>query len=210
MTRRRWLGGALAALTFPAVLLSVPAVAAAPLQEVAQRLADAPVIRGRFEQSRHLAGFSRPLVSRGDFVLMRERGLSWVTREPVASSLLVTPQRLVMRGADGRIQQQVQAESQPGMRAVSEALLAVLRGEFSGLSHRFEISGKLVGKQGWALTLAPVDAGMRRVFSRIEISGDRFVRDVRLEEASGDSVAVRLIDPAAAQVPAAGEEARFD
>lgn len=210
MTRRHWLLAALAAVSLLAGLAPVPVLAAGLLPEIAQRLADAPVIRGRFEQSRALAGFSRPLVSRGDFVLMRARGLSWMTREPVASSLLVTPRRLVVRGADGRIQQQLQADAQPGMQAVSEAMLAVLRGDFSGLSQRFEISGKLVGRQGWTLTLVPVDAGLRRVFARIEISGDRFVRDLRMNEAGGDSVAVRLLDTVASQLPVAGDEARFD
>jgi len=189
---------------------AVPAHAGDLLGDVAARLADAPVIRGQFEQTRRLAGFSNPLVSRGDFVLARGRGVVWNTREPFPSSLLVTPDRLVMRGADGKVQQQMQADSQPAMRVVGESMIAVLRGDLRSLQTRFEVTGKLVGKSGWALTLIPADAGMRRVFTRIELAGDRFVRNVRLEEGSGDSTVVRMIDPSAADRLTAAEEQRFE
>ncbi|RZT39290.1 LolA family protein [Cupriavidus agavae] len=195
---------------FALATLVLPAHAADLLGGVAARLADAPVIRGQFEQTRRLAGFSNPLVSRGDFVLARGRGVVWATREPFASSLLVTPERLVMRGADGKVQQQMQSDSQPAMRVVGESMIAVLRGDLRSLQTRFDVQGKLVGKDGWALTLTPTDAGLRRVFARIELAGDRFVRNVRLEEAGGDSTVVRMIDPAPAQKLTPAEEQRFE
>lgn len=198
------------------MLAALGALAALPLRAedlpaaVAARLTDAPVIRGQFEQTRRLAGFSHPLVSRGDFVVVRGRGVVWTTREPVPSSLLVTPEKLVMRGADGKVQQQMQADSQPAMRMVGESMIAMLRGDFRSLSSRFDVTGKLAGKQGWTLTLTPNDAGMRRAFARIELSGDQFVRDVKLEEASGDSTTVKMINPVAARQLDAAEEQRFE
>jgi len=209
MTRRRVLGAA-AALALLAALPPVPAHAEDLLASVAARLADAPVIRGRFEQTRRLSGFSNPLVSRGDFVLARGRGVVWQTREPFPSSLLVTPDKLVVRGADGSVQQQMQADAQPAMRVVGESMIAVLRGDLRALSTRFDVTGRLVGKAGWTLTLTPTDAGMRRVFTRIVLAGDKFVRDVRLEEGSGDSTVVRMIDPVAAAKLTPAEEQRFE
>lgn len=179
------------------------------LGRLSGRLVDAPVIRGRFEQTRRLSGFPNPLVSRGDFVVARARGVLWNTREPFPSSLLVTPERIVVRGADGQIQQQMEADAQPAMRVVGESMIAVLRGDLRALSTRFEVSGKLIGKTRWELTLMPTDAGVRRAFARIELSGDRFVREVRLEEASGDSTVVRMIGPAAGDKLSADEEQSF-
>jgi len=207
--RRAVLMAALAALTVCG-LDAVPARAADLLGAVSARLADAPVIRGRFEQRRQLAGFASPLVSRGDFLLARELGLVWTTREPVASRLLVTPAQIVMRGADGQVQQRLQADAQPAMRVVSESVIAVLRGDLAALSARFAVAGKLAGKDGWTLTLTPTDAGMRRAFARIELAGDRFVRNVRLEEVSGDTTQIRMIDPAAESQLTATEAQRFD
>ncbi len=193
-----------------ALLGTMPVHAEDLLGGVAVRLVDAPVIHGQFEQTRKLAGFSNPLVSRGDFVLARGRGVVWNTRDPFPSSLLVTPEKLVMRGADGKVQQQMQADSQPAMRVVGESMIAVLRGDLRSLQARFDVKGKLVGKAGWTLVLTPLDAGMRRVFTRIELAGDRFVRNVRLEEGSGDSTVVRMIDPSAADNLSAAEEQRFE
>ncbi len=209
MKRRQWMRALGAMWLLP--VAGIPAVARAEdlLGAVAARLVDAPVIRGRFEQTRRLSGFASPLVSRGDFVVARARGVLWNTREPFPSSLLVTPERLVVRGADGQVQQQLQADAQPAMRVVGESMIAVLRGDLRALSARFTVSGKLVGKSGWTLTLEPTDAGMRRAFSRIELSGDRFVRDVRLEEASGDTTAVKMLAPAAAEKLTPDEEQRF-
>ncbi|WP_227461248.1 outer membrane lipoprotein carrier protein LolA [Cupriavidus pauculus] len=198
------------------VIAALACLAAAPLRAedlaaaVAARLTDAPVIRGQFEQTRRLAGFSQPLVSRGDFVVARGRGVVWTTREPVPSSLMVSPDRLVVRGADGKIQQQMQADAQPAMRIVGESMIAMLRGDFRALSSRFDVTGKLIGKQAWTLTLTPTDAGTRRVFARIELSGDQFVRNVKLEEASGDSSVVKMIDPVAGKQLDASEAQRFE
>ncbi|WP_029049626.1 outer membrane lipoprotein carrier protein LolA [Cupriavidus sp. amp6] len=205
--KRRALLAALAAL---ACLPALPVQAADTLGAIAARLADAQVMRGRFEQKRQLAGFTNPLVSRGDFVLVRERGLAWTTREPIVSSLLVTPKELVVRGADGKVQQRLAADEQPAMRVVGESMIAVLRGDLSALSRRFALDAKLAGKDGWALTLTPTDSGIRRVFARIELSGDRFVRSIRLEEAGGDTTQIRLIEAVAAPRLSAAEAQRFE
>ncbi len=177
---------------------------------VAARLTEAPVIRGQFEQTRRLSGFSNPLVSHGDFLVVRGRGVVWTTRDPVPSSLLVTPDKLVMRGADGKVQQQMRADAQPAMRVVGESMIAMLRGDFRSLSSRFDVTGKLVGSKGWTLTLTPIDAGMRRAFSRIDLSGDQYVRNVKLEEANGDSTVVKMINPVAANRLDAAEEQRLE
>ncbi|MBV8272761.1 MAG: outer membrane lipoprotein carrier protein LolA [Cupriavidus sp.] len=206
MTRRV----ALHAMIALGAMTVLPAHAEDLSAAVIARLSDAPVIHGQFEQTRRLAGFSNPLVSRGDFVLARGRGVVWTTREPLASSLLVTPEKLVVRGADGKVQQQMQADAQPAMRMVGESMIAVLRGDLRSLGTRFNVTGKLVGKSGWTLTLTPTDAGVRRAFVRIDLAGDRFVRDVRLEEASGDSTVVRMIDPAGADRLSPSEEQRFE
>ncbi|MDQ0143111.1 outer membrane lipoprotein carrier protein LolA [Cupriavidus necator] len=209
MKRRTWLAAAMLAACLPAL----PARAAPPtpvLDAIAARLADAPVIRGRFEQQRQLAGFAQALVSRGDFVLARDRGLAWTTREPIVSSLLVTPAQLLVRGADGQVQQRLAADAQPAMRVVGESMIAVLRGDLSALSGRFAIDARLAGKDGWSMTLTPTDGGIRRAFARIELAGDRFVRSIRLEEAGGDATRIRLIEPAAAPRLSAAEAQRFE
>lgn len=188
---------------------ATPAFGKDLLAEVSGRLSDAPAIRGKFEQTRRIAGFSQPLVSHGDFLLVRERGVAWHTRQPVASSLLLGPDFLEVRGADGKVQQRVQADSQPGMRAMLETVLAVLRADAKTLSQRFRVSGAVRGAQGWRLQLTPVEPALARLYSAIELEGDRFVRHVTLREASGDGTTIRLTEVSVADA-SAGAELRHD
>ena len=59
--------------------------------------------------------------------------------------------------------------------------------------------------------LTPDEAGLRQAFTRITLAGDRFVRDVVIEEAGGDVTTLRFLalsDAPAAPTP--DEAARFD
>jgi hypothetical protein len=64
---------------------------AADLQaEVLKRLDASPVLQGEFEQSKSLKGFKNPLVSKGEFLLARSQGIVWETKQPFASTLVIT------------------------------------------------------------------------------------------------------------------------
>ena len=193
-------GGALRAAEAP------PAV----LAQVRQRLADAPVLRGEFEQRKTLKGFKNPLLSRGDFLVARDRGVVWRTREPFASALIVTRDRLLSRQADGSVGTQVNASSEPGIRAINEMLFALMAADLPTLSQRFRIEGQLQGKDAWHLTLVPRDAALAQWLTRIELDGDRFVRSVRLTEGQGDSSVILLGAQATANALAPEDAARFD
>lgn len=174
-------------------LLALPAFADdALVAGLRARLADAPVLRGEFEQHKSVVGFRKPLVSRGDFVVARERGVLWNTRSPFASSLAVTRERLLSRRADGEVDTVIEAGKEPGLRAINEILFAVMAADLEVLQKRFTVSGDLVGNDGWALALLPPDAMAARWLSRVEIDGDRYVRRVRLEDAQGDITEIRF------------------
>lgn len=207
LSRRR-----LAAACMLAVAL--PLTAAEPVsplvQQVRERLADAPVLRGRFEQRKTLKGFKNPLVSRGDFLVAKERGVVWHTREPFESSLVVTRERLLSRQADGRVDTKVEARDEPGLRAVNEMLFALMAADLQTLAARFRIEGELQGAAGWRLVLTPREAALAQWLARVELEGERFVRSVKLAEAQGDASVIRFSEHAIAQSLSREEAARFD
>jgi hypothetical protein len=193
-----------------AALLPLHARGADVAAGVLARLADAPVMRGDFEQTRTIKGFKNPLVSRGDFLLVRSRGVVWRTRAPFASTLVVTRERLLSRGADGATTAQLDARSEPGLRAVNEVMFALMAGDLATLSRHFRIDGELLEGPGWRLVLTPVDSMLASQFTRIGLDGDRHVRQVRLDERSGDQTTIRFSALHAAQEPTPEEEARFE
>jgi hypothetical protein len=184
----------------------VPAVAA----QARQRMTDTAVVRGEFEQRKTIKAFRNPLVSRGSFLVSRERGVIWQTREPFASSLVVTRDRLLSRQADGTVVGRVSARDEPGLRAINEMLFALMAADLQALAQRFQIEGELLGADRWRLVLVPREVALAQWVSRIELEGDRFVRGVRLHEAQGDVSAIRFSQQTGAGALTRDEEQRFD
>lgn len=169
-----------------------PAPSAAPawLIEAGSRLDPSEVIRGDFEQTKSIKGFKKPLVSRGQFVIVRGRGIQWITMAPFPSTLIVTRDRLTTVTEGGM--RQIDVRQEPGLRAVNDLLMAVLGGDMKALNARFQVEGGLQGAQGWRMTLVPRDAALSRFIARIEMEGDRHVQSVRMSEASGDENRIRF------------------
>jgi hypothetical protein len=194
--------------------LALPAFAAEPvsplLRDVRQRLTSEPVVRGGFEQRKTVKGFRNPLVSSGEFLVSRERGVLWRTLQPFASTLVVTRDRVLARGADGSVARRLSANEEPAVRAISETLFGVMSADLGALAQRFQIEGELLGREGWHLQLLPRDAALGRWVQRVELEGDRFLRGVRLQEGSGDQTQIKLARHSTSASLDAAEEAQFE
>lgn len=197
-----------------AAALAAPAFAGdavAPLlRQVRQRLVDEPVVRGTFEQRKLVKGFRNPVVSSGDFVVSRQRGILWRTVQPFASTLVVTRDSVVARGADGSVARRLSANEEPAVRTISETLFGVMAADLGVLAQRFLVDGELAGREGWRLVLTPRDAALARWVQHVELEGERFLRAIRLQEGSGDRTDIRLAHHTIAAALNAGEEAQFE
>lgn len=206
-TRRAFCLGLTAAACAPAWAAEA---AASLLKEVRQRLTGEPVVRGSFEQRKTVKGFRNPLVSSGDFVVARQRGVLWRTLAPFPSTLVVTRDRVLAKQADGSIARRLSASEEPAVRAISETLFGVMAADLSALVQRFAIEGELAGREGWRLVLLPRDAGLARWVQRVELEGERYLVAVRLQEASGDATQIRLARHSTAAALAPDEESQFE
>jgi len=197
-----------------AITLACAAGAAEPVPPIAaqvrQRMTDSAVVRGEFEQRKTIKSFRNPLVSRGSFLVAQGRGVLWQTREPFASTLVVTRDRLLTRQADGSVSARVSAKDEPGLRAINEMLFALMAADLQALAQRFRIEGELIGAERWRLVLVPRDAALAQWVTRIELEGDRFVRSVQMQEAQGDSSIIRFSQQAGAAALTREEEQRFE
>lgn len=208
MSRAAWVVACLVCLLW---LAPRPAPAAALADGVRERLEQPAVLRGRFEQEKQIQGFKNPLRSNGDFLLLREHGIAWDTTAPFASSAVLTRQRMATRLPDGSEQVLIDAADGPAASATASLLMALVSGDLDALEERFEGRESLHADGSWELALVPRNASLRRVFSGFRLSGDRYVREVVIEEAGGDRTQVRLLDLASdPPAPSAAEVARFD
>lgn len=189
------------ALALSVLLMSAAAQAAEPstqelLAQVRQRVQDAPVVRGGFEQLKTVKGFKQPLRSSGDFIVARGKGIVWHVLRPFESVLVVKPDSLQSRGSDGKITMQMRAQDEPVLRTVNAMLFAVMSANLAELAQHFEVTGQVVAK-GWSLHLVPRDPTLAQWLSAVDLQGNQFVQEVRLQEARGDSSLIRILAPVA-------------
>lgn len=199
-----------------AVLLFSTGAAAAQqradsLQAVQQRVAQAPVLRGQFKQEKQVSGFRNPLRSQGNFLLAREQGVVWTTTKPFPSELVLTRDRIVSRQRDGSSRIEVDARQQPALRSVNAMMFALMSGDVKALTGTFNVKVETPTATTWRMHLTPKSRALAQAFTSVQLSGDRYVRDVEISEANGDRT--HLVFDALSETPArlsVDEAARFD
>jgi hypothetical protein len=184
----------------PGAALAQPGLA----QAVRERLQQPEWLRGEFTQAKKVPGFAKPLVSRGDFVLARGRGVLWRTVKPFASELRLT-QNEIRATQGGQTSMRLDAAREPAVRLITTLMFSLLNGDVSGLADVFELNGSVKGA-GWQLSLTPKPGALQQVLKKVELEGDGFVRRIQLFEANGDESLIQL---AGQRVDAAPEPGLF-
>lgn len=183
----------------------------AGLALVQQRVAKVSVLRGEFTQEKRVAGFKNPLRSQGRFVLARDRGVVWTTLKPFPSEVVVTRERIYSVQRDGSRRVELDGRQQPALRGVNQMMLALVAGDLQSLAARFDAQVAALPGQAWKLSLTPKSAALAKAFVRIELQGDRYVREARIVEAGGDTTVLAF--SALSETPAQlsrDEAARLD
>ena len=160
------------------------------LIEIGRRLARNAMICADFTQSKSLRALTRPLVSRGRFVFIAEKGVLWRVREPFPSQVLIKKDALISWDGEGK-PQRLGFGKNPIFRSLSRVFLAVFSGELDRLRETFEIESA-VSQSNWRLVLTPLDTGFAAKIARIRASGGRFVVELRIEEGRGDKTVVKF------------------
>ncbi|AVS84399.1 hypothetical protein C8246_08095 [Paracidovorax avenae] len=192
-----------------ALWLALPLHAAsagtATLSSLAQHVAQHPVVRAEFTQTRQMAALKRPVVTTGRIVYSREHGVLWQIEKPYAMTYVLQDDKVVEIGADGqRRERQVQ-----GLAEIGRVFRAVLSADTQALASYFDIAVQGTTAQ-WTLELKPRQPQMAQVMERIRITGDQFVQTLRMDEAGGDSTSLRFRGTQGADALSDAELQRFN
>ncbi len=137
-------------------------------------------VQGGFTQQRFLKSLSKPIVSRGKFVLLANKGLLWQMQQPFAVDLRVKKDGIMQWNGSQWV-----ANNKLGQSEQINLFLGLLSGDISALSAQFDL--QLSGSpQQWRLTLTPSSLLMKQIFNHIIIKGDVLVREIELDEKQGD------------------------
>lgn len=188
------------------------AVATTPADDIAARLGarleQAPVVRAEFVQTKEMAAFKKPLVTRGRLIFARQQGVLWQIEQPLKLAYVLQEARMVEIGEDG-VAQIKTAQEVPGLAQVGRIFRALLGGQTKALADLFDSMGSGDPDRAWTLTLTPRTPQVGQFIRRITLTGGQHVDSIRIEEAGGDSATIRFKNTVEAKALSAEESAHF-
>jgi hypothetical protein len=159
--------------------------AAPTLRSVQDQLRAQKVVRGDFRQVRELKVLSRPLESRGTFLLVRGTGLLWQQDQPFPLKMTITNATFRTETA-GAAPVEIKAEDSPIVFTISGLFLALFTGEDARLGEYFSIEFQALDGERWQILLKPVRQPLDNVFSRIRMAGASQIAELLVDDKGGD------------------------
>ncbi len=139
------------------------------MDSVFASLTENAVTSGDFLQEKTSAKLKKPLKSSGTFVFSRD-GIIWKTLKPFPSTMAVTKDSIIQRGADGK-KTVLDGSSSEIFKTVAASLSAIFSGNQAGIEEHFSIKSFSSNKNSWNLVLSPKDSTVASAISKIELSG---------------------------------------
>lgn len=143
-------------------------------------------VQGDFTQSRFLKSLTKPIVTSGQFSLVKSKGLLWQMKKPFDTSLRVTSAGIEQWNGSAWNSNQKFGQSDQ-----IRLFLGLLSGDISALSAQFDASLSGSEKQ-WQLTLTPKTLIMKQIFTQIQLRGDALVKEIELNEKQGDRTLIQF------------------
>ncbi len=159
---------------------------------VPRQLSTAPLLYGLFVQEKSIQGIKKPLVSRGDFLVAKDKGVIWRTQKPFSAAVAVTGKGIwAVQGGSGTDPKETAAAPkrtpihQGNLGATMGMIQKILAGDASSLEKAFQVEAS-GNDSAWGLSLKPKDAVLARFVARVSLKGGAHVDEVEYLEANGD------------------------
>jgi hypothetical protein len=170
------------------LVVCISTQAAAPIAKIQQMLAKPKVLCGRFDQSKQLNGLKKPLASNGRFCVVAGKGVLWRTLQPFPSTLRLTRDEIVNFQGD-RVAMRLDAKQEPTVRMINSVLFAMLAGDLAQLDTLFEVDGEADANH-WHVALKAREPALAKAIGAIALDGDSYVKNIAINDASGDRTTI--------------------
>jgi hypothetical protein len=162
--------------------------AAVPIAKIQAMLAKPPIMCGRFDQNKQLAGMKKPLAAEGRFCVVAGKGVLWRTLKPFPSTLRLTRDEIVNYQGD-RVAMRLDAKTEPTVRMINNVLFSLLAGDLAQLESLFEVDGT-VDANSWSVVLKAREPALAKAIGTIKLEGGAYVKNIVMNEASGDRTSI--------------------
>lgn len=181
--------------------------AGAPISQIQAMLAKPSTMCGRFDQTKQLTGMKRPLASSGRFCVVAGKGVLWRTLKPFPNTLRLTRDEIVHFQGE-RVAMRLDAKQEPTVRMINSVLFSLLSGELSQLETLFEVDGS-VAAGSWKVALKARQPALAKAIGAISLEGGAYVKNIYINEASGDTTAIVFADIKTGESAILPEEAKL-
>lgn len=164
------------------------AQAAVPVAKIQSLLAKPNILCGRFDQTKQLSGMKKPLASHGRFCVVAGKGVLWRTLQPFPNTLRLTRDEIVHFQGE-RVAMRLDAKQEPTVRMINSVLFSLLSGDLAQLDILFEVDGS-VDASNWRVALKAREPALAKAIGAIELDGGAYVKNILINEASGDRTAI--------------------
>ena len=166
-----------------AFAMAGPALALEP-GEILAGLARVERSDATFEETRHIAALTAPVIRRGTLRYVRPAEIEMVVQTPVPERVRVVGATLTIEGRNGV--REVRLTDMPAIAGWVESVRATLAGDAPALARHFTVraSGDI---SRWQLDLTPLSTELAAFVTRVTISGaNAQIGRIDVIEASGD------------------------
>jgi hypothetical protein len=178
---------------------------AAPIAQIQSMLAKPAVMCGRFDQTKQLAGIRKPLASQGRFCVVAGKGVLWRTLKPFPNTLRLTKDEIVHFQGE-RVAMRLEAKQEPTVRMINSVLFSLLSGDLGQLDTLFEVDGT-ADASSWKVALRARQPALAKAIGAISLDGGSYVKNIRIDEQSGDKTTIVFSDIKTGAGAMTGEEA---
>ena len=143
-----------------------------------------------FEETRHLALLTTPIVRRGTLLYIRPDRLAMRVVAPIQETIEIAGSRVRVESPDGT--RQWDLARQPVALAWIEGIRASLAGDTASLTREFRVEVK-GSPAAWELHLEPTAASVAAALSRVDIHGhEAQVTSIEILDRQGDRISIAI------------------
>lgn len=176
-----------------ALVSPLTARAADVLNQIGAQIEQFQVVRAEFVQTKQMAALKRPLVTSGHLTFSRQHGVLWQIEKPYRVSYVLGETKIVEIGGSGgdSVRRVRETRDVPGLAQVGRVFRAMLGANSDTLREYFDVAAQGTPAQ-WSIALTPRQSQLARFLSGMQLTGGRFVEEIRISEAGGDDTRIRL------------------
>ncbi len=170
------------------LLTAFPALAG-DLETINKKLLKPEFLQAAFTQNKFLKILTMPLVSNGTFWISQKNGVVWLMEKPAHSQIVITPTRVSF--SDNQTQKTAKS-----MEYVGKILQGLLSGDLAKINEQFNITIKNTGdaNNNWLVELEPKSLLLRKGIQSISMTGNIYIDQLILHEATGDRTEINFHD----------------